>query len=218
MYAEILTFLSELKENNNKEWFDENRNRYKELREFFISQIGTFINRVAEFDPSVQYEDPRKSVFRINRDIRFSKDKSPYKTNFGGFVVPGGKKSGNSGYYLHLEPGNSFVGGGIHCPPGPILKKIRWGIYQNADEFLPIIEDKTFKTTFGEITGEKLKKPPRGFDKDFEHIDLLKFKDYTVVANLPDSDIQKDDFTDTVVDYFKKMSNFNHFLNKVVAG
>ncbi|MBN2893518.1 MAG: DUF2461 domain-containing protein [Bacteroidales bacterium] len=216
MNTEILNFLSELKENNNKDWFDSNRARYKELREYFIDQIAILIDKVAEFDPIVKLEDPRKSVFRINRDIRFSNDKSPYKTNFGGYIVPGGKKGGGAGYYLHFEPNSSFIGGGIYCPPNPTLKRIRWGIYQNIDEFLPIISEKEFKKAFGGIVGSKLVNPPKGFDKDFEHIDLLKFKDYNVIVNFEDKQIVKDDFIDKVVDYFKKMISFNQFLNKVV--
>lgn len=123
MNSEILHFLTELKQNNNKDWFETNKNRYKKLRDFFIEMITTLIEEVSEFEPLVKFQDPRKSVFRINRDIRFSNDKSPYKTNFGGFIIPTGSKEG-AGYYIHLEPDNCFIGGGIHCPENSILKII----------------------------------------------------------------------------------------------
>lgn len=213
---EIISFLKELSENNNKEWFDENRKLYSDLREYFIELTGILINRVSEFEPSVSFLEPRKSIFRINRDIRFSKNKSPYKNNFGAFIVPGGKKSGNAGYYLHLEPNQSFIGGGIHCPQSSVLSKVRWSIYENTDDFIDVIEEKQFKNTFVEIRGDKLKNPPRGFEKSFTHVDLLKYKSYTVMKNLNDEDLNSDDFIENVVSVFEKMHKFNSFINKAL--
>lgn len=212
----ILNFLSELKENNNKEWFDKNRSFYKELRELFIEQTGEMINEIANFEPVIRFENPRKSIFRINRDIRFSKDKSPYKSNFGAIIAPGGKKSGNAGYYFHLEPENSFVAGGIYRPQAPDLMKIRWTIFENSEEFLKIINNKKFIETFGSIVGEKLKNPPRGFDKNFEHIELLKFKDFTVFKKLSLTDLKSQVFVSNISKYYLTIFNFNNFINKAL--
>lgn len=213
---EILEFLSELSKNNSKEWFDKNRIRYQELRESFIDQTAEMINEISIFDGSVRFENPRKSIFRINRDIRFSKNKSPYKTNFGAFIVPEGKKSGNAGYYFHLEPDNCFVAGGIYRPQASELKKIRWAIFENTEEYIKIIENKEFKNTFGEIVGDKLKNPPRGFDKNFEHIDLLKYKDFTMIKHLKKKELASKNFISEMGRYFSKMFEYNQFLNKAI--
>lgn len=213
---EILEFLSELSKNNSKEWFDKNRIRYQELRESFIDQTAEMIKEISIFDGRVRFENPRKSIFRINRDIRFSKNKSPYKTNFGAFIVPEGKKSGNAGYYFHLEPDNCFVAGGIYRPQASELKKIRWAIFENTEEYIKIIENKEFKNTFGEIVGDKLKNPPRGFDKNFEHIDLLKYKDFTMIKHLKKKELASKNFISEMGRYFSKMFEYNQFLNKAI--
>jgi len=213
---EIINFLKELSENNTKDWFDENREHYTDLRNYFIELTSIFIAGVSSFDASVSFLNPKKSIFRINRDIRFSKDKTPYKTNFGAFIVPGGKKSGNAGYYFHLEPENSFVAGGVYRPQSPILSKIRWSIYENISSFSEILNDHKFINHFGEIKGDKLKNPPRGFDKSFAHIDLLKFKDFTVIENLTNEDLLTNNFVDEVVAKFQNMYMFNSFLNKAI--
>lgn len=213
---EIVEFLQQLSENNSKEWFDLNRSRYTDLRKYFIELTSLLISGVSSFDSSVNFIDPKKSIFRINRDIRFSKNKSPYKTNFGAFIVPEGKKSGNAGYYFHIEPQKSFVAGGVYRPQSNTLNKIRWSIYENIDDFADILNEEDFKNNFGEIKGEKLKNPPRGFDKSFKYVDLLKFKDYTVIKNLTDVDLTKPDFFDAVIQNFSKMYKFNLFINNAI--
>ena len=175
-----LSFISDLKNNNHKDWFHANRPRYDEARGEFLSFVDTLIGEIQAFDPSVGPVDAKGAIFRINRDIRFSNDKSPYKTNFGAFIVPGGKKSGNAGYYFHLDPDGSFAGGGVYHPMPDILKKIRNEIYGNPEEFKGIIEGKEFYDYFGDMYDDRLKTPPKGFPKDFEHIDLLKYKSYIV--------------------------------------
>ncbi len=211
---EIIDFLKQLSANNNKEWFDENRKIYKNLRKYFIQLVQMLIDGISFFDKSVSYEPAKKSIFRINRDLRFTKDKTPYKTNFGAFIVPGGKKSGKAGYYLHIEPKNSFIAGGVYRPQSKVLKKIRWRIYQNIDQFCKIIYEKDFKETFGNIHGEKLKNLPRGFDKSFKKSDLLKFKDYTVIKKITEKDLISDSFIEDCLFIFAKMRAFNTFINK----
>ncbi len=215
-FKEIIIFLQELSENNNKDWFDENRKRYTELRNYFIDFTEKMIQEITKFDASVHFVEPRKSIFRINRDIRFAKDKSPYKNNFGAFIVSGGKKSGNAGYYLHIQPDNSFIAGGVYNPSSLSLDKIRWSIFENIDEFLGIIKSSDFVKNFGKIEGRKLKNPPRGFDKTFEYIDLLKYKDYTVVKNIKNPILYEDNFLKKVTADFSKIHNLNLFINNAL--
>lgn len=210
----ILGFLSDLSNNNTREWFEENKNRYleaKEQMEFLVNQV---IHKVAEFDASVADQNAKKSIFRIYRDVRFSKNKDPYKTNMGGFVVPGGKNSGKAGYYIHMEPGNSFLAGGIYCPESNILKQIRDEVLYSMGDFKQILSNSKFQKTFGDIQGEKLKKPPKGFPADHEDIELLKFKSYTVIHSISDDKFGQDDFVDYAAEVFKVMKPFNQFLNQ----
>jgi uncharacterized protein (TIGR02453 family) len=215
---ELFTFLEEIKNNNNKEWFDENRERYKELREHFINYVSLLIHELGQLDPSVAYKDPKKTVFRINRDIRFSQDKSPYKTNMGAFITPGGKSAQNAGYYLHIEPGECMIAGGIYMPPSKELKLIRNEIFNNSAEFRRIIENKKFQETFGELYGEKLKTAPRDFPKDHPDIDLVRYKSYTVAKMVPDSFLTGPDSLNEVMEVYRVMKPLNDFLNHVLMG
>lgn len=215
---ELFTFLKEIKENNNKEWFDANRSRYKDLREHFINYVTLLVHELGQMDPSVAFQDPKKTVFRINRDIRFSQDKSPYKTNMGSFITPGGKNAQNAGYYLHIEPGECMIAGGIYMPPSKELKIIRDEVFNNAAEFRSIIEDKEFKETFGELYGEKLKTAPQGFPKDHPDIDLVRYKSYTVARMVPDSFLTSPDSLNEVMEVYRVMKPLNDFLNHALGG
>lgn len=212
---EILLFLTDLKENNYKEWFHENKLRYQKVKKEFEQFINHTIADIAQFDSAVQNLEPKDCIFRINRDIRFSKDKSPYKTNFGGFIVPGGKKSGNAGYYIHIEPGGCFLAGGVYSPPPEILKAVRTEIYENADDFKKIINNKDFKKHFKELmTEDMLKTAPKGFPKDFEDIDLLKYKHYTVAKQISDDFVTSEKFVDEIRETFKTLLPFNKYINE----
>ena len=147
----VLGFLKELTENNNREWFNDNRKWYEESREKILFLTDVLINEIGEFDPAVRGLQPKDCVFRIFRDVRFSKDKRPYKTNFGSFICKGGRKSMNPGYYFHLEPGGCFVAGGIYMPPAPVLKSIRNYVADHAEEFLEITNEPDFKKQFPEM-------------------------------------------------------------------
>ena len=208
-----LSFIADLRGNNRKEWFDSNRSRYEKARTEFLTFIQALIDGIQTFDPSIGNVNPKNAVFRINRDIRFSKDKSPYKTNFGAFLVPGGKKSGNAGYYFHLEPGGSFAGGGVYHPMPDILKKIRSEIYGNAEEFEAIIKDKEFYDYFGELYDDRLKTPPQGFPKDFKYIELLKYKSFTVWRDFDDKLLTSNGLLDETIKAFRLMYPLNRFLN-----
>ena len=212
-----ISFLKELKNNNSKEWFDNNRERYQEARKDFINQMNNLIEIVQQIDPFVGQVEAKNTIFRINRDIRFSKDKNPYKTNFGGVIAKGGtRKSPYGCYYFHLEPTMSFIGGGIYMPEPKILKTVRDDIYGRPEEFKKIIKNKEFKNLYGELWGDKLIRPPKGFPSDFSEIDLLKHKHYTVIHDISDDIILTNNFEEYASKLFKTLLPFNNFLNRAI--
>jgi uncharacterized protein (TIGR02453 family) len=214
---EVFQFLKELKLNNYKEWFDENRPLYNKIRKEFEDFVNLIIGEIRLFDKESSQTTAKASIFRINRDIRFSNDKAPYKTNMGAFIAKGGKKSINAGYYIHIEPGACFLSGGIYMPSGPVLKAIRAEIYENMHEFKNIISNTTFIRHFGsELWGEKLKTAPKGFPKDFQDIEYLKYKHYTLVKNEPDKLYTSPHFITEIREVFRAMYPFNGFLNRAV--
>jgi len=211
----VFKFLKELKVNNHKEWFDANRSSYNDLRKEFEEFINVVIGEIALFDSEAAKTTAKASIFRINRDIRFSNDKLPYKTNFGAFIAQGGRKGMNAGYYIHIEPGECFLAGGIYMPSGPMLKAIRTEIYENMEEFEQIVSAPAFLKHFGkEMWGEKLKTAPKGFPKDFIKIEYLKYKHYTLFKKEPDNIYVKPSFINEVREVFLEMRQFNKFLNR----
>ncbi len=213
---ETLQFLKELKKNNERGWFDKNKGRFVAANENFIQFVQALIDEVAKLDRSVSGLDAKRSVFRIYRDIRFSKDKSPYKTHFGAALMGKGKNCGIAGYYLHLEPGNAFLAGGVHMAEPQNLKAIREGISAQGNKFLKIIQDKNFRKNFT-IEGEKLVKVPGGFDKEDPMGDFLKYKDLVLRHSVDDKMVLSDGFASYCSKVFKAMVPFNSFLNKSVA-
>jgi uncharacterized protein (TIGR02453 family) len=212
----IINFLNQLSINNNREWFLLNKVQYEEARKIFEELITKLISEISTFDKSIQYLNYKDCIFRIYRDIRFSKNKQPYKTNFGGFIAKNGKKSGSAGYYIHIEPQASFIAGGIYMPDKEKLKAIRDEIYYNSDEFYNIINEKSFKKYFAKIDGDKLSKPPKEYDKNFQYIDLLMFKSYTISHYISDKQIISPLYLSYISKIFKSMSNFNNFLNRAI--
>ncbi|NOX46245.1 MAG: DUF2461 domain-containing protein [Chlorobi bacterium] len=212
----ILAFLKELKSNNNRDWFNENRKQYENAKREFEGLTNSIIPKLYDLDPQIGTPNAKKSIFRIFRDVRFSKDKSPYKTNFGCFIAKGGRKGGHAGYYFHVEPGKSFVGGGMYMPPSDILKKVRSEVMYHVDEFKGIIQDKAFRKYFDEIEGEKLKRPPKGFPADFPDIELLKMKSYVVLKPLDDNQIVSEGLGQYVINAFGAMVPLVHFLNRAM--
>jgi len=214
---ETFHFLRELKSNNNKEWFDQHRPEYTRLRTAFEHFINGLILEISKFDKEAAQTTAKASIFRINRDIRFSNNKLPYKTNFGAFMANGGRKGINAGYYIHVEPGGCFLAGGIYMPSGPMLKAIRKEVYENIDEFKEILKAPEFMKHFGgKLDGDKLKSAPAGFPKDFPDLDYLKYKSYIVYKDEPDNLYQKPDFAEEVKAVFRAMAPFNRFLNHAV--
>lgn len=210
---EVLSFLADLKENNHKDWMDANKPRYKASREAFLSLVTEVIDGISLFDPTIVGTEAKNCIFRLNRDIRFSKDKSPYKTNFGASISAGGKKSPDAGYYVHIMPGNNFIGGGMYMPEAATLKKVRQEIDYNTDDFLKIIEDKNFLKVFGSIQGDALKTAPKGYPKDHPHIDLLKRKSFFFLHEISDAEIKQAGLTNTIAQKFELLFPFIQFMN-----
>ncbi|WP_319482765.1 DUF2461 domain-containing protein [uncultured Draconibacterium sp.] len=213
----VLGFLKQLAENNNREWFNDNRKWYEESREKLLFLTDVLINEIGEFDPAVRGLQPKDCIFRIFRDVRFSKDKRPYKTNFGSFICKGGRKSMNPGYYFHIEPGGCFVAGGVYMPPAPVLKSIRNYLADRAEEFLEITSEPDFKKQFPEMYEDKLKLAPKGFPKDHEHIDLLKYKSYIYSKPLEESVVTSDNYIKEVVKLYEQLYPVNVFLYEALA-
>lgn len=210
----ILRFLAELKQNNNRDWFQANKEWYLEAKQEHEALVGKIITGISTFDSDMQLLSPKECVFRIYRDVRFSKNKDPYKTAMGAVFSKGGRKSKFASYYLHLEPGNSFAGGGIWCPESEALKNVRYEIYNYPNEFLRILNEKKFREIFGEMNGEKLKRPPKDFPNDFDHIDLLKFKSFIVGRQLRDDVLLGESFLPDLLIIFKTLKPFIRFLNR----
>jgi uncharacterized protein (TIGR02453 family) len=215
--SNILKFLELLKLNNNREWYHSNKELYEKAKTDFEDYTAFLIKEISSFDKNVGYLEPKDCIFRIFRDVRFSKDKTPYKPNFGAYIVEGGKKSGHAGYYIHIQPGESFIAGGVYMPPSEILKSIRNGIYENIDEFIKIISTKSFIKYFGDVSGEKTKNIPTGFEKEFAHAELLKFKSYNVIHYLDDKILTNESFDNYTLTLFKEMYRFNDFINNCIT-
>jgi uncharacterized protein (TIGR02453 family) len=213
---QVLQFLQELSENNNRDWFNNNRKRYEESREKILFLTDVFINEIRKFDPEIPPMNPKDCMFRIFRDVRFSNDKRPYKTNFGSFIARGGRKSEKAGYYFHIEPTGSFVGGGIYMPQAGPLKAIRNHIEEHPEEFLAIINDPGFKTYFPEMMDHKLKTAPRGVDKDHPLIDLLRYKSFAFSSPIKKEILLDEKYVETAVNAFRELYKVNAFLNEAV--
>jgi len=210
-----LRFLKELKKNNNKPWFDDNRSKYEAAKSDVVAFVQELITKHAQKDPSIAHLEAKKCLFRINRDIRFSKDKSPYKTNFGASINADGKKSLQGGYYIHIEPGNSFVGGGMYQPPADYLKKVRQEIDYNLPAFKKIIGGAAFKKQFGglEMESYSLTRVPKGYDAENPAADFLRLKSFIAMRKLPDSLLTDKKLLKESADAFAAILPLIRFIN-----
>lgn len=216
MNAEIIQFLRELQQNNNRPWFQENKARYDVLRKFFVEEVQQLIQRISLFDPEVAGLEAKDCMFRIYRDTRFSPDKTPYKAYMSAFIAQGGRKSERGGYYIHLEPDNSILSGGVWCPDPKLLKKLRQDIYDHIDEFVAILEDPGFKALYPYLEGDMLKRMPAGYPADSPYGYILKHKDFSVICNKPEAFFNQDGWMDEAAACFEKLLPFNRFLNYTV--
>jgi len=213
-----LRFLTELESNNNREWFNEHKNDFAEARDMFEQFVETLIRGIASFDQNIGHQSAKESIFRIYRDVRFSNDKSPYKTHFGAFLSPAKSKTeihSYAGYYIHIEPDNkSMLAGGAYMPQGDWIKSIRKEIFYNGESFRQILDNRAFRGYFGEIEGEKLKKPPRDYPADHPEIELLKLKSFTAIHMLPDEVVLSTGLPSHCLKVFESLYPFNHLLNE----
>lgn len=211
-----LRFLKGLKNNNNKPWFEAHRAAYEAARIDFQNFIQLVIDRLGKEDSTVAGLSARTCLFRINRDVRFSKDKAPYKTNFGASIKREGKKSVYAGYYFHLEPGKSFIGGGLWMPEASTLKKVRQEIDYNWDEFQSILKAQPFKTEFGDLyqgADMKLATVPKGYEKQHPAIEYLKLKSFIAERNLSDEELTKATLHQKTITAFKALKPLLAFIN-----
>lgn len=213
-----LKFLKDVKKNNNKEWFEKNRKVYEAARADYLAFVTTVLTQLQKIDPGLEGLEPKQCVFRINRDVRFSKDKSPYKTNMGASFSKGGKKIQAAGYYFHCEPGQCFIAGGLWMPMAPELKKVRQEIDYCFDEFNAIVKSKKFKNTFSGLdTSAILQRPPKGYEEDNPAMEYLKLKSFIVSTPVTDAALSSKDLVKKVVSSFEIMKPFIDFLNRGLA-
>lgn len=213
-----LLFLDDLKNNNYRDWFQNNQKRYDAYKKEYKQLAEAFIAEMSTGDSSLSHLEAKNCTFRINRDIRFSKDKSPYKTNMGIWMSAGNKNFNLAGYYIHIEKGASFIAAGLHQPEPLELKKIRReidGFYEDLDA---IVNDAEFKKLYGDLDRENiLKTMPKGYEKDNPAIEFLKLKSFTATAKLSDKDIADKDFVKKTSKKLLVLKPLVEFLNRALT-
>ena len=214
-----LHFLKKLKINNNREWFDSNKTEYLASKEIFEEFVSELIKGINKFDKKVSLDlKPKDCTFRIYKDVRFSKDKTPYKNNMSASINPGGKKSNIPGYYFHLEPDACFLAGGVYMPMPDVLKAIRQEIDYNPLPLINVLKSASFKKEFNGLDEEdKLKNPPKGFNKDHAHSEILKNKHFIVSQKFEHKVILKKEGLSKTLDSFKAMYPFLDYLRKAIG-
>ncbi|MBS4043998.1 MAG: DUF2461 domain-containing protein [Chitinophagaceae bacterium] len=216
-----LKFLKDLKKNNSREWFEKNRKPYENAKLNFIEVTQEIIVQFGKIDPTISHLEAKKSVFRINRDVRFSKDKSPYKTNMGMFLSKSGKNATHAGYYFHLEPGDCFIGGGLYMPMADLLAKVRQEIDYNWNEFSKIISSKNFITHYNELNTSKeytLTRPPKGYEADNPAIEFLKMKSWITGKKISEAELMDKKLIKNTVASFEALQPLIQFFNRAIDG
>jgi uncharacterized protein (TIGR02453 family) len=212
MNSNTLEFLKTLEENNHRSWMEENKGWFVQVKSEFAERVAEILAELKIYEPEMDPLQVKDCVFRQNRDIRFSPNKMPYKTNMAAYFCRGGKKSEGPGYYLHIQPGKSFVGGGLYHPPAQMLKQLRQEIDYSGDELKGILAEKSFKERFSGLQGEQLKTSPRDYDADHPHIDFLRCKSFEVFRPITDEQIKNEQVVDIAVDAFIAMQPYMEFL------
>ena len=214
-----LEFLSELRENNYREWFHSQKPRYEAAKTNVLDTAGQMLDGIRQFDPSLGFPDLRKCIYRIARDTRFSVNKEPYKTNMGVVFSPSGTTHGDlSCYCMHVEPGGSFISCGVYMPSADVLKAVRKAIDDDWEEFEAILNDKSFKKAFGDLSREEkvLKRVPAGFAKDSPSADYLKLYHFYVQQPVSDAQLCSERYVAEAVQAFKTTKPLNDFLNRAI--
>ncbi|HAK12265.1 MAG TPA: TIGR02453 family protein [Chitinophagaceae bacterium] len=216
LQSSTIQFLKKLERNNSKPWFDTNRHLYESAKADFLQLTAQVLKETAKFDASIAHLQPKECVFRINRDVRFSKDKSPYKTNMGMSIARGGKKGNFAGYYFHLEPGKSFVGGGLYMPMPDDLKKLRQEIDYNFADFQKIIQHKNFRAAYGDLDFDaalSLSRAPKGYEEDNPAIKYIKLKSFIATNTIADSTLTDKSLVKQITQSFKTLHPLLNFIN-----
>jgi uncharacterized protein (TIGR02453 family) len=217
---DTLQFLDDLKANNNRDWFLDNKKRYEAFKKDYHQLVADFLDAMKPLDPSLEMLEVKNCTFRINRDIRFSKDKSPYKAHLGVWLSSGVKGLNRSGYYVHIEKGASFIAGGLYAPEAEDLKKMRKEIAYFYEDLEEILNEEHFKTAFQDFDrNEKntLKNPPRGYEKDHPAIELLKLKSFESSHKFDISEVAKKDFVATMSQKLIALKPLNDFINRALT-
>jgi uncharacterized protein (TIGR02453 family) len=210
-----ITFLKNLAKNNHKDWFEKNRKLYEAAKADYLGFVTIVLHEMKQIDSTLEALEPKQCVFRINRDVRFSKNKDPYKNNMGAHFSMGGKKIQTAGYYFHCQPGESFIGGGVWMPMAPELKKIRQEIDYNYTEFKNIVTAPKFKKHFNGLDQSAiLSRPPKGYEEDNEAIDYLKLKSFTAIAPIADEGLTNKSLVKKIITHFEAMKPLINFLNR----
>ena len=218
--SSTLKFLKDLKKNNNKPWFDAHRKEYESAKADFINFTQAVIDKHGKKDKTISQLKAKDCIFRINRDVRFSKDKSPYKTNMGAYINRGGKKSLFGGYYFHCEPGKSFMGGGLWMPMPPELSKVRQEIDYNLKELKKIISSKKFKSVYKNLSRDKeyvLTRVPKGYEPNNPAAEYLKMKSFVALTKISDKDFTSKDLLQKTITAFEALQPLIEFINHALA-
>jgi len=211
----VLSFLKALKGNNNREWFQAHRAVFEAAQIQFEAYIGLLINELSPTE-SLEGLTPKDCIFRLSRDLRFTKDKTPYKPYMSAYIAPGGRKSRRLGYYVHIEPGDqSMVGGGLHQPEPQQLAAWRAAIDEAPEPFLEIVSSKSFLQHFGAVQGERLKTAPQGYPKDHPNLELLRLKSVTVSRSLSDAEVESPRLVEETLAILKAMRPFVRYLDSL---
>jgi uncharacterized protein (TIGR02453 family) len=216
---EAIIFFKNLKRHNDREWFEQHKHEYEEYAKLPMqSFIASLQPHFSSFAPEFEL-NPKKAIFRIYRDIRFSNDKTPYKTHIAAHFVLRGKERGlvGSGYYFHIEPGEVFIGGGIYMPDSDQLKKIRSALADHGEDFLAVVGSRAFKKRFGEIKGNSLQRIPKGYDESHPMAQWLKLKQFFVGISLPESACYKESLVETIASICKDATPLIRYLNQALT-
>ncbi len=212
---ETLAFLKQIETNNNKAWFDENKKQWEAVKENYAAFMGELQEKIKEID-YIEIKEPKKYVSRINRDFRFTADKSPYRNNIFSLIERGSGEN-SPRFYLQIQPGdNSFIACGLWSPDNDTLKKIRSEIAHNSDELFEIIKKESFLNYFGSIQGETLARPPQGYDANSPNLELLKLKQYIAKKTFTDQEVLASDFNDNLVKAYQEVLPFLNFLDSSI--
>ncbi|HVS97977.1 MAG TPA: DUF2461 domain-containing protein [Puia sp.] len=216
--ASTLKFLRDLKKNNNKPWFEKNRSAYQDAKEDVERFAEKVIEGLARIDPAIAALQPKDCTFRIYRDVRFSRDKSPYKTNMGAYLNKGGKRSPTAGYYVHFEPGRCFAAGGLWMPMPADLARVRQEIDYNFSEWQDILRSRAFKKYFPEGMSQEdiLSRPPKGYSDENPAIQYLKLKSFIVTRKFADAEVLSPSFLKQLLRTYEPVKELVYFLNRSI--